>query len=263
MSMRLAFSISSHVHPDVLLLDEVLAVGDEAFQRKCFGRIFDFRRSGGTLVFVSHDPAAVERICDRAILLVDAEVAADGDPADVLAAYHQLLSAGRDGDASTPDQNAREWGTREAVIQDCRIVGPEGPTDRLLSGQEMTIEMDVVTRRPIATPNFGIAVHTADGVLVYATNTRMDSLAIDHVEGAATVRFTVDRLNLHEGRFVVSLAIASQDESTIYHWLDRRLEFSVFQSGTGTGPVDMTGRWRLSGETQVPAPSQPQSMGST
>ena len=70
MSMRLAFAVASHVNPDVLLLDEVLAVGDEAFQRKCFGRIFDFRRRGGTLVFVSHDPAAVERVCDRAVLLV-------------------------------------------------------------------------------------------------------------------------------------------------------------------------------------------------
>ncbi len=76
--MRLAFAVASHVNPDVLLLDEVLAVGDEAFQRKCFGRIFDFRRRGGTLVFVSHDPAAVERVCDRAVLLVDGGVIADG-----------------------------------------------------------------------------------------------------------------------------------------------------------------------------------------
>ena len=90
--MRLAFAIASHVNPDVLLLDEVLAVGDEAFQRKCFGRIFDFRRGGGTLVFVSHDPAAVERVCDRAVLLVDGRIVADGPPRDVLAAYHRHLA---------------------------------------------------------------------------------------------------------------------------------------------------------------------------
>jgi ABC-2 type transport system ATP-binding protein len=92
MSMRLAFAIASHVNPDVLLLDEVLAVGDEAFQRKCFGRIADFRRRGGTLVFVSHDPAAVERVCDRAVLMVGGDVMRDGPPGDVLADYHARLA---------------------------------------------------------------------------------------------------------------------------------------------------------------------------
>ncbi|HTI34929.1 MAG TPA: ABC transporter ATP-binding protein, partial [Miltoncostaea sp.] len=92
MSMRLAFAISSHVQPDVLLLDEVLAVGDEAFQRKCMGRIAEFRRGGGTLVFVSHDPSAVERVCDRAVLLADGVVVADGPPGTVLATYHRMLA---------------------------------------------------------------------------------------------------------------------------------------------------------------------------
>ena len=92
MQMRLAFSVASHVNPDVLLLDEVLAVGDAAFQRKCMRRIYDFRRGGGTLVFVSHDAGSVEAICDRAILIVHGEVVEDGLPQDVLTTYNHILA---------------------------------------------------------------------------------------------------------------------------------------------------------------------------
>ena len=170
---------------------------------------------------------------------------ADGDPADVLAAYHQLLSAGRDGDASAPDQNAREWGTREVTIEASRLIGPDGPTERFLSGQAMTIEMDVRAMNPVATPNFGVAIHTVDGAHIYGTNTRIDSLSIERLSGSATVSFSIDRLPLHEGRFVVTLAVHSQDESTIYHWLDRHRELSVFQRSTGVGPVNLSGSWQV------------------
>ena len=92
MALRLAFAVATAVAPRILIVDEALAVGDEAFQRKCMGRMSDFRRAGGTLVFVSHDPAAVERICDRAVLMERGRVLEDGDPQDILASYHRLLS---------------------------------------------------------------------------------------------------------------------------------------------------------------------------
>ena len=91
MYTRLGFAVASHVNSDVLLLDEVLAVGDEAFQRKCLGRIFEYRRGGGTVVFVSHDAEAVERVCDRAVLLEHGELMAEGRPGDVLATYRRAL----------------------------------------------------------------------------------------------------------------------------------------------------------------------------
>src|SRR3954468_22833924 len=91
MYMRLGFSVAMHVQPDVLLLDEVLAVGDEAFQQKCFGKIFEFKRAGGTIVFVSHDPTAVERVCDRAILLDHGRGVESGPAREVVRAYHRRL----------------------------------------------------------------------------------------------------------------------------------------------------------------------------
>ena len=93
MYTRLGFSVAMHMAPDILLLDEVLAVGDEAFQQKCFGKIWEFKRGGGTMVFVSHDPHAVELLCDRAILLERGRVTAEGSAQDVLVAYHRRLAA--------------------------------------------------------------------------------------------------------------------------------------------------------------------------
>ena len=265
MQLRLAFAISSHVNPDVLLLDEALAVGDEAFQRKCYGRIADFRRTGGTLVFVSHDPAAIERICDRVVFIIDGRIVADGPPGDVLAAYHRYLA---DDVAAPPPpepdaplapvsdsglggrDDPRAWGDRQVRITEARLVGPNGPTDRLLGGSPLTIEMVVESDGPVETPNFGIGVHTMEGHPIYGTNTRIDSLPVEVIDGRAVVRFAVEAIPLHEGRFAVTLAVLSQDESVVHHWLDRWLEFSVFSRVTGVGPVDLSGRWTVSFATE-------------
>lgn len=260
MQMRLAFSIAAHVDPDVLLLDEVLAVGDEAFQRKCFGRIAEFRRRGGTLVFVSHDASAVERVCDRAVLIGDGRVMADGAPGPVLQSYHRLLAGSGVAGASTAgarEGDEREWGTGEVRIAACRLVGPDGPSDRFMAGSPLRVEMDVETEHPVETPTFGIAVHSAEDVLLYGTNTGLDAFPVERLDGHATVAFAIPALPLHEGRFTVTIAVHSHDERTIYHWRDRWLEFSVFQQGPGIGPVDMTGEWRLelaSGAVDAPEP---------
>src|SRR5213076_2077980 len=124
MYMRLGFAVASHMEANVLLLDEVFAVGDEAFQRKCFGKIKEFKQRGGTIVFVSHDAPAVERLCDRAVLLRQGEVAFDGATRDAIARYRQLLAEER-----SPDELAaglREWGSGEARIVAAQLLDGEG-----------------------------------------------------------------------------------------------------------------------------------------
>src|SRR5206468_5973175 len=96
--MRLGFAIAAHIDADILLLDEVFAVGDEQFQRKCFGKVFEFKQRGGTIVFVSHDATAVERLCDRAVLLREGRVEFDGQTHDAIVRYRRLLAADRDPD---------------------------------------------------------------------------------------------------------------------------------------------------------------------
>ncbi len=260
MQMRLAFAISSHVNPDVLLLDEVLAVGDEAFQRKCYSRIFDFRRGGGTLVFVSHDPGAVERVCDRAILLEDGVMVAGGPTDEVLRTYHRHL-ASSETEAETPtadeaaaqdDDDPRVWGTRDvAVISDVRLLGANGPTERFVAGDPLTLEIDIDAREPIRRPNVGIAIVTDDGTLCFGSNTRLDEFDVDVVHGRATFRCHVRALHLHEGRFAVTVGLASSDELTTYHWLDRWKEFSVFSRHAGVGLVEAEMGWELTTGTPL------------
>lgn len=258
MQMRLAFAVSSHVNPDILLLDEVLAVGDEAFQRKCLGRIFEFRRGGGTLVFVSHDPGAVERVCDRAILLEAGGLLEDGRPVDVLSEYHRRLAheaghvpvAPADGDQGTAALGVgdnRSWGNRDCEITAVRLLGDDGPSIRFVSGDRMIVEMEIRPRVPIPAPNFGVGIHTVDGMLCFGTNTRIEALSVGTVSEAQVVRFTIPQLPLHEGSFTIQVAVVSQDESVVYHWLDRWLEFTVFPEGTGIGPVGIVGEWSVSG----------------
>ena len=124
MFMRLGFSVAAHIRADVLLLDEVFAVGDEQFQRKCFGKIAEFKNRGGTIVFVSHDARAVERLCDRAVLLRQGELAFDGSTSEAIAAYRRLLGA-----EESPEElqaGLREWGSGEARIAAATLVRRHG-----------------------------------------------------------------------------------------------------------------------------------------
>ncbi len=137
MYMRLGFAVAAHLDVDVLLLDEVFAVGDEEFQRKCFGKIFEFKQRGGTIVFVSHDAAAVDRLCARAVLLRDGEVAFDGPTREAITQYHRLLAEERE-----PDERGAglsEYGSGEARIAECRLVGPGGEERKQFSpGEQLT-----------------------------------------------------------------------------------------------------------------------------
>ena len=269
MYMRLAFSIASHVDPDILLLDEVLAVGDEAFQHKCFAQIQRFHRNGGTLVYVSHDPVSVARLCERVILLEDGSIHADGSAADVLAEYHRLLAQRGTAKQESPTgggtapplstsgtANTREWGTGEVVITSVRLVGPDGATNRFASGDQMTVEMDVEARSPLETPVFGAVISTASGVLVYGSNTHLAHADATVLSGQATVQFVIPALHLHDGEFVVSVAVHSADEGVVYHWLDRWLEFTVFSTGPGIGIVNLVGDWVVNAHADTAADHQ-------
>ena len=149
MYMRLGFAVAAHIEADTLLLDEVFAVGDEEFQRKCFAKIFEFKQRGGTIVFVSHDASSVERLCQRAVLLRDGQVELDGSTQEAIARYHKLLADERD-----PAESAaglREYGSGEARIVDARLLGPEGEErQQLVSGEPLTVELRIDAREALA-----------------------------------------------------------------------------------------------------------------
>lgn len=249
MYMRLGFSIAAHVDANVMLLDEVLAVGDAAFQRKCLGRIFEFHRRGGTILFVSHDAETVARICDRAILLRDGLIVADGPPREVIAEYSRQLAGEERLDpgsaASDAVREADAWGTGRVTITDVRVVGPVGAGDRVASGEPVTIELDVVAREAVPMPHFSIDIHAAAGFHVFGTGSQGAVPASSPLDGASTLAFRIPRLPLLEGRFIVSATARSQDGAETYHHLELCREFSVFQQSPGVGPVLIEGDWVL------------------
>lgn len=264
MQMRLAFAVAAHVNPDILLLDEVLAVGDEAFQRKCMGRIFDFRRGGGTLVFVSHDPAAVENICDRAILLDQGQVVADGTPVDVVEEYHRLLASSDGGvggrvartepepgaiaddgteAALDPPSTLGGWGSARARILSARLTTDvDNNGTSYVAGDRWGIEVTLAADSPVDV-TVGVMCLAEDGSVCFGTNTKLDGCVVHAGPDERTVEFIIERLPLHEGSFAVTVALTSTDEREVFHWLDRFLHFSVFGRQPGIGLVDIPRAW--------------------
>jgi ABC-type polysaccharide/polyol phosphate transport system ATPase subunit len=234
MYMRLGFAIASHIDADLLLLDEVFAVGDEQFQRKCFGKIFEFKQRGGTIVFVSHDAAAVERLCDRAILLRHGMVEFDGPTHDAIVRYRQLLAGDRD--PAERGAGLKEWGTGEARIEDIELLGRDGdPRTQFLAGEPLTLRLRVTAERPVPPLRVSLELRDASGLLIAGSGYSLDE--------PGTVRFDVEQLPLADGRFHVRLGLTDETGERLYHWLDDALTFVVYPSGEETGVVRLEGRW--------------------
>jgi hypothetical protein len=244
MFMRLGFSVAAHIQSDVLLLDEVFAVGDEQFQRKCFGKIAEFKNRGGTILFVSHDAQAVERLCDRAVLLRDGEVAFDGDTREAIAAYRQLLAA--DANPEELEAGLREWGTGEARIVTAQLLDDEGDErTQLAAGEPVTVRLVVAVEPGVAAPRVSLELRD-DGGLVLGT-ARQDTgvLGWDGAGGERELRFRLPRLPLADGRFHLRFALADAESGRLLHTLDDAVRFFVFPSGEETGAVLLDGTWTL------------------
>jgi ABC-type polysaccharide/polyol phosphate transport system ATPase subunit len=242
MYMRLGFAIAAHINADVLLLDEVFAVGDEQFQRKCFGKIFEFKQRGGTIVFVSHDASAVERLCDRAVLLRNGQVEFDGPTHDAIVRYRQLLA----GDVDPAERGAglKEWGSGDARIEQVELLGPEGEErTQFLAGETLALRLRVVAGRPLAPPRLSLELRDSSGLLVAGSGRSTAELGWDQDTTELVARFEVDQLPLADGRFHLRLGLTDETGDRLYHWLDDALTFVVYPAGDETGVVRLEGRW--------------------
>jgi ABC-2 type transport system ATP-binding protein len=242
MYMRLGFAIAAHIDADVLLLDEVFAVGDEQFQRKCFGKIFEFKQQGGTIVFVSHDAAAVERLCDRAILLREGRVEFEGPTHDSIVRYRQLLAGERD--PAERGAGLDEWGSGEARIEDVQLLGPDGgERAQFLAGEPLALRLRVVAERPLSPPRLSLELRGASGLLVAGAGQSTAELGWDDDTTGLTARFDVPELPLADGRFHLRLGLTDETGERLYHWLDDALSFVVYPAGEERGVVRLEGRW--------------------
>ncbi|MEY2406999.1 MAG: lipopolysaccharide transport system ATP-binding protein, partial [Acidimicrobiaceae bacterium] len=166
MFVRLGFAVSAMADPDVMLIDEVLAVGDLAFQLKCFERIERLRESGATVVIVTHNLNAVRRLCERTLVIHNGELRHDGDTVAGLSLYHELLGEPRDvEDVVSFDEPAA---IDAGELSDVRFLGPDGaPTRHAATGETMTVEATITVRQPVANPVLSIGIVTEGGVYVY------------------------------------------------------------------------------------------------
>jgi ABC-type polysaccharide/polyol phosphate transport system ATPase subunit len=248
MYMRLGFAVAIHVDPDVLLVDEVLAVGDEGFTHKCLDKFAEFKRRGKTILLVTHALGLVERFCDDALWMDSGQMKGMGDPKRVVGAYitdvevseeHQLAAADARARDSTsvvsPDEPASavlpdnpietaegpadmfrategRWGSREIEITDVQLSGPDGtPAHVFQSGQPLTVR--IALRSPVENEDFviGIGIFNAEGVCCYGTNTSIEELNAVRIFGDAEARFTIDSLDLVEGTYKLDVAVHKLD----------------------------------------------------
>jgi ABC-type polysaccharide/polyol phosphate transport system ATPase subunit len=242
MYVRLGFAVAVHLDPQVILVDEAFAVGDERFQRKCLHTIRDFQRRGVTIVLVSHDLILVEQLAAQAALLDHGVLAAIGAPADVIGRYHEL-GLGRDGVAGS-----RRWGTGEIEITRLDVLSDGAPvTGAVRTRDPLTLRLHYRCPAPVANPVFGIAIHRDDGVHLTGPNTRLSGVEMGTVEGEGVIDYTIPRLPLLPGRYYLSAAVYDGDLITAYDHRDRFTPLVVIEGGTAErfGVIELEAEWRV------------------
>jgi ABC-type polysaccharide/polyol phosphate transport system ATPase subunit len=240
MYMRLGFSVAMHIQPDVLLLDEVLAVGDEAFQQKCYGKIGDFKRGGGTIVFVSHDPGAVERLCDQAVLLDHGRSVERGSAGDVVRAYHRrLVSSSQE---SAGDREGRVGGP--VRVHEVRAVAGDGTVrDRFTEGEPMALEVWLYAEDGLDNGRVTLGLRDSGGQTLGTQTADSVRLRPGRLE---RLRLHFPGLPLREGRFYVDVGLETGDGDAQLDHAERALELSVFgQDPGGGGAIRLGGTWEL------------------
>jgi ABC-type polysaccharide/polyol phosphate transport system ATPase subunit len=206
MYVRLGFSIAAHLEPDILLLDEVLAVGDASFQAKCLQRIDELKRSGTTIVFISHDLAAVRNLCDRVLLMQRGEVVTTGSPADVIREYEQTASKFRPS-APRSGQDARNL-AKTAKITGFSFFDTEGrETSALRTGDAFTARVEYVVPALLSDAVFTVNFHAESGELCCQLSSARGEFGTDLPAGRGAIEFVCSELGLQPGLYHVDLAI--------------------------------------------------------
>jgi ABC-type polysaccharide/polyol phosphate transport system ATPase subunit len=268
MYMRLGFSVAINVNPEILLIDEVLAVGDASFIPKCLDRIDDFRRRKKTILFVSHDLATVEKICDRVVWLKNGRVAAIGEPKRTVDAYLQDVAAKQEkafekkqeGQASYEDfgEGRREnrWGKREVEIRKVTLKGLQGQPKHVFSPEEgMLIEMDVFAAEPVKDFVFGIGVFNSQGVSCYGTNTHVEDFKPRVISGQGKVVCRIDPIGLINGTYYLDVA-AHRRDGYPYDYHRNLYSFLISSSLKDVGISRLPHEWIFSPAVDIQPPDK-------
>jgi len=255
MFMRLGFSIAINVNPDILLVDEVLAVGDASFVPKCLDKINEFRRHGKTIIYVSHDLATIERICDEVIWIKKGKIEMRGYPKRVVDAYLEyigkkdekksLLQHGEE-ETSAGREKEKRWGSREIEISDVRMFDGRGQEKYIFEADEpLAIRFDVEAHAAETDFVFGIGVFNGEGINCYGSNTLLENYAARKIQGKGRVQLTVPALGLVNGTYFLDIAVHKRDGYPFdYHHF--QYSFKVVSSHRDVGIARIPHRWEFS-----------------
>jgi ABC-2 type transport system ATP-binding protein len=265
MYVRLGFAVAVNVDPDLLVIDEVLAVGDERFQRKCMERIKQFQQEGRTILFVSHSPDQVRSICDRAVVLSDGEVIGLGTPGEAVRAFREhLLEVDEDSPDEAAHQGPRMMARHTVVPSDAEAPGPVPPDDSLtdverpirldivrvqypgvgdrpylLSGQALAVQVGFDTLSPVTGAVFTLEIRDPQGNTLIRTDTDIIGQHFDVVTGPGMMEFVFETFPLLDGVYNVTVGIQSRLGGHLFDWREPACTFEVMNPGRATGLLDL------------------------
>lgn len=237
MYMRLGFSIAVNVDPDILLVDEVLAVGDEAFVRRCKEKIDDFKNAGKTIVMVTHDMAAVERFCDQAYLLEKGKFVDHGEPKRIIDMYRDLISDREEVNleasvkAKQQDRTKDRWGSGEVEVKSIRCFDKDGKENYVFhNGEDIKIEFEYVAHVETSMPVFGVGIYNSEGTHCWGSNTHLDNIQvkIKSIKGPGKIAVHFRSPNLNAGTYYLEAAVHREDDYS-YDYISWRAKFATFR----------------------------------
>jgi lipopolysaccharide transport system ATP-binding protein len=257
MYMRLGFSVAIHMQPDILIVDEILTVGDQVFQTKCIDAIMDMKRRGVTIVVVSHNMNLIRTLCSDLLWIEKGEMQAKGPVADIADQYVEY-SYHREGQQVMPGMIKR-GGNSVVEITHVRFLNGKGEEQQTFkTGEQMTIEMTYMAHEPVSNPEFGLAIYRQDGLHINGPNTNLAGLDMGIVEGRGVVRYEIERLPLLPATYRVTTAVHDRRSGKCFDLHKEAYALRIIDGGTTElyGAVAMPANW--SWESQEPSRTKQQ-----
>ncbi len=261
MYVRLGFSVAVNMDPEVLLVDEVLAVGDEAFQRKCLDRVRQFQREGRTIVFVTHAADLVRQICDRAAVLDHGNMVALGKPGEAVRSFREHLLRGQryeeaeqlaasDDGEGLPGASPRNVKKKGAVAVSSVELDHPGTGERpyLLPGEPLEVRVAYDVAEPISDVVFGVAVYDIEGRMLFGSNTDLLGVDLGRLTGSGQVVFSFAGIPLLDGTYWITIGVHSTDHATVYDWHEQEYEFQVMNPTTDPGLLYVPVKFEMSAD---------------
>jgi ABC-2 type transport system ATP-binding protein len=242
MYVRLGFAVAVNVDPDILLVDEVLAVGDEAFQRKCLNRVRQFQQEGRTIIVVTHVPDLVKQVCNAAAVLDHGRLVFHGPPGEAVRSFREHLLGG-----AGPSAN-RAVVDRGVHISSVTLEHPQhGETGYLLPGEPLAVHVKYDVEHEVEDVAFSMSVYDTQGRLLFGASTDRLGQPIPRLSGSGEVVFSVPHMPLLDGTYPLTLGITSAGGGVVYDWREQRDSFEVMNPTPVEGLVDVPLEVRITG----------------